>query len=167
MVFQDRKIAIRSPKTLEFAPVKPKRVTNEHQVGFRALCHSLVYPRICSLVSILRYSHSTSHQGETVSIHNRYFSLGTHHTDQSCTRYLPPDLNPPKHMQLWSQPQKIWWGCCSCKSFTVFDKTFAEVPSFLWQTSNHQWFKSLWERHQVNPKPRETEQLWMSFALKF
>lgn len=41
VVFQDRKVAIRSPKTLEFALVKPKRAANESQVGFRALCHSV------------------------------------------------------------------------------------------------------------------------------
>ena len=40
-VFQDRKVTIRSPKTLEFALVKPKRVANESQVGFRALRHSV------------------------------------------------------------------------------------------------------------------------------
>lgn len=39
MVFQDRKVAIRSPKTLEFALVKPKRAANESQLGFRALCY--------------------------------------------------------------------------------------------------------------------------------
>lgn len=118
-----------------------------------------VYPRICSLVSILHYCRSTSQQGETVSTHNWYFSLWTQHTDHSCARRL----NPPKHMQTWSHPWKISRGCCSCKSFTIFNKTFP----FLWQTSNHQWFKSLWERHQVNPKLCETEQLWVSFALKF
>lgn len=39
VVFQVRKVAIRSPRVLEFALVKPKEVANERQVGFRALCH--------------------------------------------------------------------------------------------------------------------------------
>lgn len=41
MVFQDRKVTIRSPKTLEFQLVKQKRIANKSQVGFRALCHSV------------------------------------------------------------------------------------------------------------------------------
>jgi len=46
MVFQDRKVAVRSPKTLEFALVKPKRVVNSTQVGFRALCHSVTVRKL-------------------------------------------------------------------------------------------------------------------------
>lgn len=65
-------------------------------------------------------------------------------------RMLVPKSEPTQtHADLIPHPWRIWWDCCSSKSFPRFDKTFAETSPFSWQTFNHRWLKTQWERHEL------------------
>lgn len=191
MVFKDQKVAIGSPKTLETALVK-WRVVNESQVVSRALCHchsqkALENRPIWNICPTALLVTSCKSMEMTASVSQNLcpgFHLALHIAAPPLSKekqwaptsatFLFELITPTKaaqdiYPQVWTHPdthrfdptlERLSGACCCCKSF--IDKTFVAV--FPWQTSNHQQFKGLWKRHQLDRKPCETEQLWVNFV---